>query len=193
MDGSLDLEEVCPTESQIRCIYDLDTNQFFRKRFLFDLNEDMHCQGHFILLFCDNVPLHKYNPGNYPHVRVEFLAPNLTSRIQPMDGGIYNCWRQVGLVPSDNFPPMPEAFCPAFRGCMHPPQPVWYEPEVMALYPEFQQALTLFDFDLQTKHYWTDQEIVNPILAEREEGFPIKEEEEEYDLDDFYYYHTEHT
>ncbi|CAE6452684.1 unnamed protein product [Rhizoctonia solani] len=56
--------------------------------FLADLDEDMRRQGRYILLLYDNTPSHKHNPADYPHVRVEFLAPNLTSWIQPMDGGI---------------------------------------------------------------------------------------------------------
>ncbi|EUC55975.1 tigger transposable element derived-like protein, putative, partial [Rhizoctonia solani AG-3 Rhs1AP] len=56
------------------------------KSFLSDLNEDMRRQGRYILLLCDNAPSHKHDPAQYPHVRVEFLAPNLTSHIQPMDG-----------------------------------------------------------------------------------------------------------
>ncbi|CEL54722.1 hypothetical protein RSOLAG1IB_07256 [Rhizoctonia solani AG-1 IB] len=58
------------------------------QHFLFDLNEDMRRQGRHILLLCDNAPSHKHNPANYSNIRIEFLAPNLTSWVQPMNGGI---------------------------------------------------------------------------------------------------------
>jgi hypothetical protein len=48
----------------------------------------MRRQGRYIVLLCGNAPSHKHNPVDYPHVRVEFLAANLTAWIQPLDAGI---------------------------------------------------------------------------------------------------------
>jgi hypothetical protein len=62
-------------------------------RFLYNLNEDMRRQGRYILLLCDNAPSHKHNPTDYPHVCVEFLAPNLTAWIQPLDGGMISSFK----------------------------------------------------------------------------------------------------
>lgn len=41
-----------------------------------------------------------------------------------------------------------------------------------------------------TEHYWTDQEIVDQILAERANGLADDDGD---DVDDFYYYHNQHT
>lgn len=53
----------------------------------------MRRQGRYILLLCDNAPSHKHDPEDYPHVRIEFLAPNLTAWIQPPDGGIIRSFK----------------------------------------------------------------------------------------------------
>ncbi|KDN51164.1 hypothetical protein RSAG8_00793, partial [Rhizoctonia solani AG-8 WAC10335] len=53
----------------------------------------MERQGRHILLLCDNAPSHIYDASKYPHIRVEFFAPNLTAWIQPNDAGIIRCWK----------------------------------------------------------------------------------------------------
>jgi hypothetical protein len=221
------------------------------QHFLFDLNEDMRRQGRHILLLCDNAPSHKHNPANYSNIRIEFLAPNLTSWVQPMNGGIIasfeaqykrrfarlaldrnnlgianmykidqlqamhmpadawravvpqtiaNCWRHVGLVPNhyalDNplLPPPqpptfapaypPHAMCPPYQAHVPPqlhPSKYEYELGLENIHPEVQQALDQLDVDLITENWWTDGEIVNQIIAERQEGF-LGEDEEDYDL-----------
>jgi hypothetical protein len=103
---------------------------------------------------------------------------------------IYNCWNHVGLVPPSHLPPpppAPEVFFPPHADYAHPPQPTWdnYVPEEMYLHPDLQQAIAHVDEGLLTEHYWTDQEIVDQIIAEREEGF-LPEHVEDYDLEDFY-------
>ena len=236
LDGSLNLEAV----SLVAFMYNIHW-LIPPKRFLADLNEDMCHQGRHILLLCDNVPSHKHNPTNYSHVQVEFLVPNLTAWIQPMDGGIiasfkaqykqqfiwlaldqdnqgaanmyeinqlqamklaasawnavtpstiHNCWRHVGLPPSYN-QHAPELLAPVYEGQMNPPKPVWYEnvPEVGGFHPEFQDALAQFDLALPTEHEWTDEDIINQLIAERGEGF-FDEEDTDLDLEDFYYHHN---
>lgn len=51
------------------------------------LNEKMKKQNRKIIVFVDNAPSHKLSK-EYSNVRIEFLPPNLTSVIQPMDQGV---------------------------------------------------------------------------------------------------------
>lgn len=61
--------------------------------FLLEFNADMQRQGRHVILLCDNAPSHKHNPADYPNIRIEFFAPNLTAWIQPMDSGIIRCFK----------------------------------------------------------------------------------------------------
>ncbi|CAE6455366.1 unnamed protein product [Rhizoctonia solani] len=61
--------------------------------YLNDFNEDMKAQDRHILLPVDNAPTHRHNAANYSNIQVEFLPPNLTSWIQPMDAGIIQCFK----------------------------------------------------------------------------------------------------
>ncbi|KAG8699077.1 hypothetical protein FRC08_005517 [Ceratobasidium sp. 394] len=63
------------------------------EKFLSDLNADMVRQNRHILLLVDNAPSHRHSPNDYPNVRVEPLAPNLTAWIQPMDAGVIRCFK----------------------------------------------------------------------------------------------------
>ncbi|KAF8670831.1 CENP-B ARS binding protein-like protein [Rhizoctonia solani] len=212
------------------------------KRFLSDLNETMRRQGRRILLLCDNAPSHKHDPAEYPHVQVEFLGPNLTSWIQPMDGGIiasfkaqykrqfiqlalerdnqgiqdiykidqlqamyladsawkvvtretiHNCWKHVGLVPSTpnvHVLSAPNVFYPSFNPGDNYPlgESAWYgEDNKMTIHPEYQQEFYQFDVDMATEGVWTDQEMLQQIIAERRDGF-MGEEDSGYDLEDYY-------
>ena len=38
-------------------------------------------------------PSHIHDATNYPHIRIEFFAPNLTAWIQPMDSGIIRSFK----------------------------------------------------------------------------------------------------
>ncbi|KAG8747572.1 hypothetical protein FRC10_000708, partial [Ceratobasidium sp. 414] len=62
-------------------------------RFLSDLNTRMVHQNRRIILLVDNAPSHRHTPSEYSNVHVEFLAPNLTAWIQPMDAGIIRCFK----------------------------------------------------------------------------------------------------
>jgi hypothetical protein len=66
---------------------------YFLYRFLFALNELMRCENRYILLLCDNASSHKHDPADFPHVRVEYLSPNLTPWVQPMDAGIISAFK----------------------------------------------------------------------------------------------------
>ncbi|EUC54941.1 tigger transposable element-derived protein, partial [Rhizoctonia solani AG-3 Rhs1AP] len=44
-------------------------------------------QGRHILLICDNCRAHTHNDNEYSNLHIEFLAPNLTAYIQPLDAG----------------------------------------------------------------------------------------------------------
>ncbi|EUC58281.1 tigger transposable element-derived protein, partial [Rhizoctonia solani AG-3 Rhs1AP] len=58
------------------------------QEFLANLNEDMRRQGRHVLLICDNCRAHAHNDSDYSNLRIEFLAPNLTAYIQPLDAGV---------------------------------------------------------------------------------------------------------
>ena len=46
-----------------------------------------------ILLLVDNARSHAFQQENYPNVRIEFLEPNMTSRIQPLDAGVIRAFK----------------------------------------------------------------------------------------------------
>lgn len=46
-----------------------------------------------VLLLVDNAPSHRHSASDYSNLRIEFLAPNLTAWIQPMDAGIIRCFK----------------------------------------------------------------------------------------------------
>lgn len=52
------------------------------------LNDDMKTQGRHILLLLDNFSGHMVDDEEFSHVRIKFLPPNTTSRLQPLDTGI---------------------------------------------------------------------------------------------------------
>ncbi|KAG8703166.1 hypothetical protein FRC09_004311 [Ceratobasidium sp. 395] len=62
--------------------------------FLNDLNEAMRRENRHILLICDNASSHDRDSlFRYSHVRVEYLSPNLTPYVQPMDAGIIQSFK----------------------------------------------------------------------------------------------------
>lgn len=100
-------------------------------------------------------------------------------------------------MPAPVPPIVPNTFIPAYPAYQDyahpPPRPVWHEarPQLPYIHPEVQQALDQLDQFFATEGTWTDQEIVEQIIRERQEGFS-GEEEEEYDLDDYYYHQNPH-
>ncbi|CUA76151.1 Tigger transposable element-derived protein 6 [Homo sapiens] [Rhizoctonia solani] len=63
-------------------------NKLVWKAYLGYLDEMMRREGRRILLLCDNASSHKHDAADYPNLHVEFLSPNLTAWLQPMDAGI---------------------------------------------------------------------------------------------------------
>ncbi|QRV97843.1 tigger transposable element-derived protein 6 [Ceratobasidium sp. AG-Ba] len=70
------------------------------KEFLSDLNDAMRLENRYILLLCDNASSHKPPKKGkddfstlFPHVRVEYLSPNLTPWVQPLDAGIIKSFK----------------------------------------------------------------------------------------------------
>ncbi|QRV92736.1 tigger transposable element-derived protein 6 [Ceratobasidium sp. AG-Ba] len=56
------------------------TNEIMWNRWLARFDADMRRQHRHVLLVCDNASSHKKpKPGQYPNIRVEFLAPRLTA------------------------------------------------------------------------------------------------------------------
>ena len=53
----------------------------------------MACQNRHILVLIDNTPSHVFEPNLYPNLTVEFLEPNMTLHIQPMDAGIIKSFK----------------------------------------------------------------------------------------------------
>jgi hypothetical protein len=58
------------------------------EEFLQTLNAKMAAKNRNILLFTDNCAAHPENVSHLSNVRVEFLPPNMTSVVQPMDQGV---------------------------------------------------------------------------------------------------------
>ncbi|KAG8993163.1 hypothetical protein FRB90_000772, partial [Tulasnella sp. 427] len=61
--------------------------------YLKDLDTQMRKERRHVLLLVDNAPSHIFKPETLTNVTVEFLSPNLTSRIQPNDGGIIKAFK----------------------------------------------------------------------------------------------------
>ncbi|EUC67702.1 DDE superfamily endonuclease, partial [Rhizoctonia solani AG-3 Rhs1AP] len=145
-----------------------------------------------------------------------YLAKAAWEAVTPQT--IANCWRHVGLVPQFHdpppVPPAPNTSLPAVypvypvhHPYVHPLPPPPVPPEAIApalpypthydyeqyppLNPEAEQVFDQLNLELATEGVWTDQEIVTQIFQERQDGFTA-EEEEEYDLEDFYNYHNPH-
>ena len=53
----------------------------------------MKAQKRKVLLLIDNTPSHIFDKKAYPHLCIEFLPPNMTSHIQPMDAGIIRAFK----------------------------------------------------------------------------------------------------
>jgi hypothetical protein len=58
------------------------------EEFLQTLNAEMAAKNRNILLFIDNCAAHPKNVAHLSNVPVEFLPPNMTSVVQPMDQGV---------------------------------------------------------------------------------------------------------
>ncbi|CUA75704.1 Tigger transposable element-derived protein 4 [Mus musculus] [Rhizoctonia solani] len=63
------------------------------QKFLSDLNTRMMRENRHVLLIVDNGSSHSHDASEYSNLHVEFLAPNLTAWIQPMDAGIIRCFK----------------------------------------------------------------------------------------------------
>jgi hypothetical protein len=59
------------------------------KEFLIKFNSKMIKENRKILLFVDNCSVHPFI--NLSNIKLVFLPPNTTSRLQPMDQGIIHC------------------------------------------------------------------------------------------------------
>lgn len=57
------------------------------------LNSKMKRNKRFILLFLDNCSAHS-KLGTYSNIRIEFLPPNTTSKLQPLDQGIIRSFKR---------------------------------------------------------------------------------------------------
>jgi hypothetical protein len=55
----------------------------------------MKQSGRHIIFLVDNTPLHIFDQSKLTHVRVEFLDPNMTSHIQPLDAGIIHAFKAM--------------------------------------------------------------------------------------------------
>ena len=62
-------------------------------RVLEKLNSEMRSQRRKILLYIDNAPSHIFDQTKLTNIRVEFLNPNMTSHIQPLDAGIIRAFK----------------------------------------------------------------------------------------------------
>ncbi|QRV96162.1 tigger transposable element-derived protein 6 [Ceratobasidium sp. AG-Ba] len=63
-------------------------------RWILRFDAEMRQQNRNVLLLCDNAPSHKkFDRTRLTNVQLEFLAPNLTAFIQPLDAGIIRCFK----------------------------------------------------------------------------------------------------
>jgi guanylate kinase len=70
------------------------TNKIFTK-ILHKLNKRMADQGRHVLLFVDNCSAHTVT-NDYSNIKIIFLPPNTTSRLQPMDQeGTYDSFKTI--------------------------------------------------------------------------------------------------
>ncbi|KAL0237808.1 hypothetical protein GEMRC1_013024 [Eukaryota sp. GEM-RC1] len=60
--------------------------------YMYTLNKEMRSQGRRILLLVDNVPSHKIE-DEFSNVRLEFLPPNTSSKLQPLDLGVIKAFK----------------------------------------------------------------------------------------------------
>lgn len=65
----------------------------FYFRVLEYIDTEMRKRGRSILLYIDNAPSHIFDETKLTNVRVEFLDPNMTSHIQPLDAGIIRAFK----------------------------------------------------------------------------------------------------
>ncbi|CCO27126.1 Tigger transposable element-derived protein 6 OS=Homo sapiens GN=TIGD6 PE=2 SV=2 [Rhizoctonia solani AG-1 IB] len=63
-------------------------NKILWKSYLHYLDEMMGREGRRILLICDNASSHKHDASTFTNLHIEFLSPNLTPWLQPMDAGV---------------------------------------------------------------------------------------------------------
>jgi hypothetical protein len=61
--------------------------------YLKKLDTSMHQKNKKILLLVDNAPTHSSCNLNLTHVTIEFLLPNTTAHLQPLDAGIINSFK----------------------------------------------------------------------------------------------------
>eukprot|EP00644_Phytophthora_capsici_P004184 jgi/Phyca11/109774/e_gw1.17.84.1 len=70
------------------------TGPIFRQ-WLLDLDRDMRARGRHILLLVDNASSHNAGDLVCTNIRIEFLPPNTTAFLQPMDAGIIASFKQA--------------------------------------------------------------------------------------------------
>uniref|UniRef100_H3GW38 DDE-1 domain-containing protein n=1 Tax=Phytophthora ramorum TaxID=164328 RepID=H3GW38_PHYRM len=70
------------------------TGLLFRE-WLLDLDRDMRAKGRQILLLLDNASSHHWGDIVCTNARVEFLPPNTTAFLQPMDAGIIAAFKRA--------------------------------------------------------------------------------------------------
>ena len=61
-------------------------------QWLSNWNRKLHSQNRKVLLFIDNCPAHNLM-GNFTNIEIQFLPPNTTSVLQPMDQGVINSFK----------------------------------------------------------------------------------------------------
>lgn len=64
------------------------------QQWLVGLDEMMRAEDRHILLLVDNASSHNETGLVLTNVRVEYLPPNTTSKVQPMDQGIIHCLKR---------------------------------------------------------------------------------------------------
>ncbi|KAG8725166.1 hypothetical protein FRC11_001900, partial [Ceratobasidium sp. 423] len=119
---------------------------------------------------------------------------------------VQNCWNHVGLIP--DFTPYGARYMAPVPQVLYPPVPYqdhhrmhvpamqvwnWQQAQHEIAQPQayYPAVFNQLDMSLETEAIWTEQEIVDQIIAERQEIFEGNGEEE-WDLEDFGHHHNPH-
>lgn len=68
-------------------------NRMLFENWVHELNEKMKEEKRHILLLVDNASAHHLAATNFSNVRLEFIDPNCTSALQPMDAGVIRSFK----------------------------------------------------------------------------------------------------
>ena len=79
--------------------YYVSTNAWVNKKlfeeYLVNWNNELKIKNQRVLLFLDNFSGHFIDKSKLERIKLEFLPPNLTAFVQPLDAGIIQCFKAI--------------------------------------------------------------------------------------------------